>query len=61
MSRHAELVAKVDAFFARVEARHGSDMQCRTGCSDCCHTRLSITGVEADAIRAELQLSLIHI
>jgi hypothetical protein len=55
MSRHAELVAKVDAFFARVEARHGSDMQCGTGCSDCCHTRLSITGVEADAIRAELQ------
>lgn len=54
MSRYAELVAKVDAFFTRVEARHGSDMQCQTGCSDCCHTRLSVTGVEADAIRAEL-------
>lgn len=27
-------------------------MQCQTGCSDCCHVRLSVTGVEADAIRA---------
>jgi len=26
-------------------------MQCGTGCSDCCHVRLTITGVEAAAIR----------
>lgn len=26
-------------------------MQCGSGCSDCCHTRLTITGVEAAAIR----------
>lgn len=51
MSRLGELTAKVDAFFARVEARHGPDMQCRTGCSDCCHVRLTVTGVEAAAIR----------
>lgn len=54
MSRLAELTAKIDGFFARVEARHGDDMQCQTGCSDCCHVRLSITAVEAEAIRAEL-------
>lgn len=54
MSRLGELTAKVDAFFARVEARHGDDMQCTTGCSDCCHVRLTITGVEADAIRAHV-------
>ena len=53
MSRLGELVAKVDAFFARVEARHGGDMQCRTGCSDCCRVRVTVTGVEAAAIRAE--------
>jgi hypothetical protein len=47
-----ELTAKVDAFFARVQDRHGADMQCGTGCSDCCHVRLSITHVEAAAIRA---------
>lgn len=55
MSRLGELTAKIDAFFARVEARHGDDMQCGTGCSDCCHARLTITGVEAAAIRAYVE------
>jgi len=54
MSRLDELHAKIDAFFARVEARHGDDLQCRTGCSDCCCVRLTVTGVEAAAIRAEV-------
>ena len=54
MSRLDEVTAKVDAFFARVEARHGDDMQCHTGCSDCCHARLTVTGVEARAIGHEL-------
>jgi len=54
MSRYPELARKVDAFFARVEARHGSEMKCGTGCHDCCHVRLSITTVEADAIRDEV-------
>lgn len=54
MSRLPEVQAKVDAFFERVAQRHGSDMQCATGCSDCCHVRLTVTGVEAAAIRAEL-------
>jgi Fe-S-cluster containining protein len=55
MSRWQLLTAKVDGFFSRVEARHGADLQCSTGCSDCCHTRLTVTGVEAAAIRAELE------
>jgi Fe-S-cluster containining protein len=50
VSRLAELHAKVDGFFTRVEQRHGDDMQCATGCSDCCHVRLTITEVEAAAI-----------
>lgn len=54
MSRYRELTAKIDAFFARVEARHGDDMRCNSGCSHCCHTRLSITAVEAQAIADEL-------
>jgi hypothetical protein len=54
MSRYHELAAKVDGFFARVTARHGGDMQCGTGCSDCCHVRLTITAIEAQAIRDEL-------
>jgi hypothetical protein len=51
VSRLAELTLKVDDFFARVAERHGGDMQCATGCSDCCHVRLTITEVEAAAIR----------
>jgi uncharacterized protein len=54
VSRLGELHAKIDAFFARVEERHGDDLQCRTGCSDCCRVRLTITSVEAAAIRAEI-------
>jgi Fe-S-cluster containining protein len=54
MSRYPELAAKVDAFFQRVEQRHGSELQCHTGCSDCCHTRLTVTSVEASAIAAEI-------
>lgn len=54
MSRLAELTGKVDGFFQRVAARHGADMQCATGCSDCCHVRLTITAVEAAAIRAHV-------
>jgi uncharacterized protein len=52
MSRYPELAAKVDAFFTRVAARHGDQMACDTGCSHCCHVRLSVTGVEAAAITA---------
>jgi Fe-S-cluster containining protein len=54
MAGYPEVAAKIDAFFTRVEARHGGDMQCQTGCSDCCHTTLSVTPVEAEAIRREL-------
>jgi len=46
----AELVAKVDVFFARVYAKHSTDMQCDKGCSDCCSDRLSITLLEAAAL-----------
>jgi Fe-S-cluster containining protein len=54
VARYHELAAKVDAFFARVQDRHGADMQCGSGCSDCCHVRLTITAAEAKAIREEL-------
>jgi Fe-S-cluster containining protein len=54
VGRLGELHAKVDAFFTRVEARHGADMQCRTGCADCCQVRLTVTGAEATAIRDEV-------
>jgi hypothetical protein len=54
MSRYPELAAKVDAFFARVMERHGDQMVCSSGCSDCCHVRLSVTGIEAQALLDEV-------
>ena len=54
VSRLEELTRKVDAFFTRVAVRHSTDMQCETGCSDCCHVRLTITTIEAEAIRAHV-------
>jgi Fe-S-cluster containining protein len=47
---YQQLCAKIDQFFARVEAAHREQMQCASGCHDCCHTRLTITLVEATAV-----------
>lgn len=54
LERLGQLAARVDAFFARVEARHGAQMECRSGCHDCCLPGLSFTGVEARALRDAL-------
>ncbi|PTL80707.1 YkgJ family cysteine cluster protein [Vitiosangium sp. GDMCC 1.1324] len=52
--RYRELAAKVDTFFTRVQSRHGSAMQCKAGCTACCHVRLSVTALEASVIREGL-------
>lgn len=54
LTRHAELAAKVDAFFARVHARHRSAMHCAAGCTACCRDGLTVTLVEAAHIAAYL-------
>lgn len=50
LARYRELAARVDAFFAKVHARHGAEMACAVGCSDCCVGALTLTPVEAAAI-----------
>ncbi|HEY8039870.1 MAG TPA: YkgJ family cysteine cluster protein [Polyangiaceae bacterium] len=52
--RYRELVGRVDAFFARVRARHPGELACASGCDSCCHVRPGVTGVEADVVRAFL-------
>ncbi len=52
LTRYHALTARIDAFFARVAARHASDLRCAAGCDACCHQRLTITSVEAAAIGA---------
>ena len=53
-ARYRELCGKVDAFFARVKARHGDQMQCAAGCDGCCRAGLTVTAVEAAEIRDAL-------
>ncbi len=36
-----------EAEFARQKARYGSKIQCRVGCTDCCHHLFRITEIEA--------------
>ena len=52
--RYRELTAKVEAFFTRVQSRYGGAMQCKAGCTACCHVRLSVTALEASVIREGL-------
>lgn len=54
LARYRELAARVDAFFAKVHGRHAAEMACSEGCADCCVGGLSITSVEAAAIREGL-------
>ncbi len=54
LGRYGALAAKVDAFFDRVHAAHAAEMQCGSGCSDCCSVRLTVTLVEAATIAAAL-------
>jgi hypothetical protein len=50
--RYRELAARVDAFFAKVRARHAADLACAPGCDACCRVRPTVTRVEADEVRA---------
>jgi hypothetical protein len=45
---------KVDAFADRVLAEQREHLQCRAGCAGCCQADLSVSGVEAAAIREHL-------
>lgn len=54
LARFDALCAKVDDFAARVQASHAEEMSCRAGCDGCCRTRLTVTLLEAEAIRRAL-------
>lgn len=54
LADYLALRAKVDSF-ARGVAERRDDLTCRSGCSGCCHVRLEVSDVEADALRRALQ------
>jgi Fe-S-cluster containining protein len=45
------VVAKVTAFCTEVEARQSSALACARGCSACCEAFLTVSPVEAEALR----------
>lgn len=53
-AEYEALRAKVDAFAERVGQRRADSMQCRAGCSGCCHAHLEVCDVEVEAIEAAL-------
>jgi Fe-S-cluster containining protein len=53
--RYREIAAAVDAEFARNRELHGDKIQCRPGCTDCCHHIFSITPIEAVEVAKGMQ------
>lgn len=45
--KYEKLVATSDAAFDRVKQAHAECVQCREGCSDCCHAIFDLTLIEA--------------
>jgi Fe-S-cluster containining protein len=52
--RYFQIVAAVDAEFARNRELHGDRIHCRPGCTDCCYHVFAISGIEAARISSGL-------
>jgi Fe-S-cluster containining protein len=48
--RYRNIVAAVDAEFARNVALHGDRIRCGPGCTECCHHVFPISSIEADIV-----------
>ena len=51
LAKYAQLVAKVDTKFNAIHQQHRADMQCGKGCAACCKPGLTVSSVEAAAIK----------
>jgi hypothetical protein len=54
LAEYEELRSKVDAFADAARERSGAAMRCGRGCSACCAADLTVSPVEAEAIRRAL-------
>jgi Fe-S-cluster containining protein len=52
IDRYQGTCTEVDEEFARNRRIHGARIQCRPGCSDCCHQLFQITEIEAAHVSA---------
>jgi Fe-S-cluster containining protein len=50
IDRYQKICRQVEEEFQRNRALHGDRIQCRAGCSDCCHQLFQITEIEAAEI-----------
>ena len=54
MDEYQNLRVKVDAHFEQIFQKHHAEMSCAAKCHACCAPELTVTRIEADAIRAHL-------
>lgn len=55
LGEYLALRARVDGFAAGVAARRAADLACRRGCAACCQVELTLSPVEAEALRRALR------
>lgn len=60
LHEYSVVQGRVDAFFAAVLQRHPTQLQCQKGCHGCCQAGLSVSAVEAAAIRDYLRSLPVH-
>jgi hypothetical protein len=51
---YENLLARVDVTCAEIAGRRAADLECRKGCTQCCHVQLSLSPVETDSARLAL-------
>ena len=54
LGRYEELLREVEDAFDAIQKRQSRQMLCRSGCSDCCRARLSMTHVETAYLRQSI-------
>lgn len=55
LAEYRAVVAKVDAKFEEIRARHADSFACSSGCHACCAPGLTVSGVEKAAIEQHVQ------
>lgn len=53
-SQYLELRGRVDEKFNEIQARFSGEMKCASGCHSCCKPGLTVSEIEAEAIREAL-------
>src|SRR5262249_45205888 len=55
LATYRALLMKVDAKFAEIQARHPAAFRCGAGCHACCQSGLTVSALEAAALRDYLE------